>query len=297
MKRTFAILAVIGLFASVSMGELLVGRYPCARDNFNDASNPLANNGGACDQRWCKPWESAIHYADWTEADLEEIWATVNGPPPAGYTGWEVRYANTGCTWFAANPGMVVWFGAFLSHTDWVEGNGDLKNGKTGDGTGASHAYAQCSNPTVCGAQSIDWVCANDDVTACDFRVWPPAPCGPNSLGLNQVTNSVPFIGYTPSTGPGDIDTNQCVVDLFPGGTLDVLVNDPECRGLRAGVDGTINMDPVPPQNGYNEGIYARGQWGTPGAACALLVYAIPEPATMLLIAVGGVGVLLRKRR
>jgi len=281
MKRGLATLAVLVLFASVGLGQELVARYPCARDNFNDASQPLVNNGASCNGRWIKPWETAIHYADWSEEDLMEIWEMVTGPPMPGYTGWEVRYATTGADWETADPNMIVYFGAFLSHTDWVEGNGDAPNGVVGDGTGASHSYAQCSNPAACGPQSIDWVCANDDVTNCDFRVWPPAPCGPNSLGLNQVTNTIPFVGFTPSTGPGDIDTNQAVVDLFPGGTLDVLVNDPECRGLRAGVDGTINLDPVPTQNGYNKQIFARGQWGMPGASAALLVYAVPEPATM----------------
>lgn len=297
MRKALVILAVIGMFASVGMaGPLQVARFPCARDNFNDASNPLANSGAACNDRWCKPWERAIHYADWSEADLMEIEAILASPVPAPYDAWEVRFATTGATWEAPGPGVVIWFGAFLSATDWVEGNGDAGNGVAGDGTGASHSYAQCSNPTVCDATSIDWVCSNDLVSACDFRSWPVAPCGPG-LGLNQWTNSVPFVGFRPSTGPGDLDTNQAVVDLGPGGTLDILINDPLCRGLRAGIDGTMNMDPVPAQAGYNEQIYARGQWGTPGAAAALLVYAVPEPATLLLIAVGGIGLVLRKRR
>ena len=40
MRKALTILAVIGLVAPMALGqaELLVGRYPCDKDNFNNNS-------------------------------------------------------------------------------------------------------------------------------------------------------------------------------------------------------------------------------------------------------------------
>lgn len=263
MRKALTIAAVIGLIAPLAMAQdLLVATYAVERDNFN-IKNTSLNDGHGCNGRWAKADGDATHYADWSEADLQDLKALIASAPPAGYTGYEVRYAFTG----AFGGFQLLWqvqFGAFASTNDWnPDESGD--NRAPALNTGASDLMADDQL-----AVQLPWV---DPGTGAPVTFW----------GLPELTNSVPFIGWRPSTGPGDVDHLQAVVDQA---VLDALIDDPLVRGLRCHSTEY-----------FNEQVYARGQWGTSTAAAKLLVYAVPEPASLLLVAFGGVGLLLRKKR
>jgi hypothetical protein len=263
MKRVLAIVAVVCLVASVSSAaELLVQKWICDRDNFNDTSNTLRNYGEKCNARIAKDKQETTLYVDWSQDQYEEINAMMATPPPAPYTAWEVRVGVSGVGWEGANPAAVIWFGAFQSLNDW-NANESCDN-TVGDDLGACNSWAD-SVPTP----EVPWL--NLAGNAVSF--W----------GLPELTNSVPIVGFLPSPAPGTEHLMQAKLDPA---VLYKLKHDETCRGLRFWSEAYLNHQ-----------VYARGQWGCPGpAATALKLYAVPEPATMLLIAVGGV-LLLRKKR
>jgi hypothetical protein len=266
MRKALAIVAVVALSASVaSAGPMMVSSWVCDRDNSNDSSSPLLNYGRKCNARWAKDKQETTHYADWSEEQLMEIEVALAGPPPDPYDAWEVRYAFTGVTWEGPNPANVVWFGAFQSGVDWVNDEA-CDNAGPFAGVGACHLYSNDA-----GGAAVPWTL--------------PGGGGPvaNFWALPELTNSVPFVGYVPSTGPGDAYLMRVPVDPP---VLNLLINDPDTRGLRCWSDQWNNHQ-----------VYYRGQWGCPGVAARLELWAVPEPATLLLIGLGGVGLVLRKRR
>ena len=264
MKKSLVLLAVVGLLASVCSAEQVMLKVTCARDNFNLTNAPGQNCGHKCNARWAKGKQETM-YCDWEEQDVEEILLMIQTPPPAPFTGWEVRFATTGVGWDAPDPNAIIYFGAFDSGLDW-NANESCDN-------------AACANQAgACDSFSDDTAGANIPWTLCDMS---PVP---SFWQLPELTNSVPFLGFNPSPGPATVDTNQAVVDLA---VLQKLAYDPCTRGLRCWSNEYPNFQ-----------IYARGQWGCPGpAAPALLVVAVPEPTTMLMIGLGGLGMLIRRKR
>jgi hypothetical protein len=242
--------------------EIMVSSYVCARDNQNSTASVLRNWGRKCNVRFAKSDGDGTLYCDWSENDLQELWAAMQGVPPAPNTDWEVRFAVTGTTW-APDHDDPTDFGAFFSDNDWV-------NDESCDNTGPF-----------------------DDVGACDsFANSVPVPETPwanagvpvSFWGLAENTNSTPFPNFRGSADPGVPYLMKAPVDMA---VLQDLILDPNCRGLRCHSD----------VGGHNHNVYARGQWGCPGVAPRLELWAVPEPATMMLIGAGAVALVLRKRR
>lgn len=260
MGKALAIMMVIGLGASIALpAQVMVASWVCDRDNANDTVSTFLNYGGKSNVRWCKDKQEGTHYADWSEAQLEDLWAQLNNGAPPPYM--HVRYALTGASWEAPVPGAVIWFGAFMSETDW-DANESCNNINPTLHAGACNSFADDN----AGVGDVDW----NNVPGTTF--WQ----------LPELTNSVPFVGFIPSPGPGTPYLNRCDVDLA---VVNALVNDPLCRGLRSWDTQWQNFQ-----------VYNRGQWGCPGVAARLELW-VPEPGSLVLLVTGGIGVLLRKRR
>jgi hypothetical protein len=258
MKKAFAIVAVICLASAVSYGDL-VAAFTVARDNANDTLAPTQCWGSASNKRHAKDKQETTWYGDWTEQDLQEVKALITGPTPTPGYWWEVTLCFVGVTWDNPNPNLTAIVETLDTTNDWNEGvNGLL--------TGACDSFA-------------------DGVTA---TPWADVVAGPvNSFwNLNPaLVNSQMLLGHVPAVDPSTVccDYGNHVQLDMP--LVMHLIDDPNCRGLRTWSEGW-----------FNEQVYHLGQWGT-SAAAKLCVYEVPEPATMLLIAVGGAGLLLRRKR
>jgi hypothetical protein len=264
MKGLLAFLGVLGLVASIGLGEdWYYRKYICDRDNFNDTVSPLLNYGRKANGRLAKDRQETTLYCDWSESQLMDLQALLQSQPTFPPYWPQVHLAVTGVTWEGANPANVVWFGAFSSGNDWNANEGCDNTGPLAQ-VGACHLYADDAD-----GAAIPWTLP-DTVPVADF--WQ----------LPELTNSVPIVGFVPSTGPADVHTMMAAVDAA---VLDKLINDPTCRGLRFWSEQWNNHQ-----------VYARGQWGCPGPAAAALIV-IPEPATMLLLTAGAAALIARKRR
>lgn len=276
MNKLLAIAVVLGM-ASVSVGdgndEWFAGEWLCDRDNFNiNIDNQTNWNFGASpDGRVAKDMQEGTWYADWHQNDLNDLAAWLTLPPPYPYTAWEVRLGLTGAMWDEANPELLANVEAFSSLNDWNEGTGVTGNEAN---MGACHDYADASVDPP-----IPWL--DENLNEVDFWSLPATP------------NTQQIVGWEPSTGPGDLANNRVVLDL---GVVYELIADPDCRGLR-----TWGAGPPGQVYGYwNESCYALTQWSPPpenDAAARLMLYAVPEPATVSLVIIGAALLALRRRR
>jgi hypothetical protein len=237
MKRVLAIILTVGLLATVAVAQpdlILVND----RDNANDTLAPLNNYGRKCNVRWAKNKQETTLYCDWDDGTLDQLRAMISGLDPDDYT---VEFCVTGVTWEGPNPANVVWVETFRSVNDWVNDESCDNTGPNPD-VGACHLYADSTT-----VPETNWI---DPDTSTPGNFW----------AMPARLNSVPFVGYVPSTGPGDNPTMKVVLDQA---LVDDLLSDrsvSNVRGLRCWSEQWNNHQ-----------VYARGQWGCPGAAAPQL--------------------------
>ena len=262
MARILTVLAVLGLAVSLAPAETVVGQWNCERDNFNVNYSPGEtdwNAGLTWNWRYSKVQQEGTYYCDWSYDALEEL-EQLLAAGPADPNNWlEVRFGIYGTS--GASATKVSQLQTLDSVTDWAEGQ-DNRGPSTG---GAANDFAVGPAP----GGTVPWVDAATQQPAVFWNL------------SSAFTNSVPMLGW--KNGPEVANMNQVVLD--PPLVMH-LIGSQYNRGLRAfqmDWDGTENA-----------GCAAIGQWDGGGK---LLLVEVPEPATMLLLGVGGLGVLLRKKR
>jgi hypothetical protein len=284
MRKALAFLAVVSV-ASLALGAPSMD-FPVARDSAFDMNNPNANAGAAGQARGAKAtwWENSSWY-DWDTTEIEAYIAANGGMGMVAKVEFFIRPVTL---WARdetdpANIGIGVY--PLLSQNDWAEGDGPSTGGAYNwtEGTLAcTRNYAGHDYTTVGGTLPPA------DTVACVPWVEP----GGNAVEIRDTRlrgpkNLVDFISPVDRAGwaaaPYDIG-----VVLDPAFVADLLTN-PINRGIILWeYDDLGHPD-------ENWGVYLSEQGNQPDPY--IRVTLVPEPASMLLIAVGGVGALLRRRR
>jgi len=282
MRNALAFLAVVCV-ASMAFGQ--IGDFDVSKDNGADMNAPDGNAGVAGQVRGAKnPW---MEDTSWYGFDKEEIaaWIAANGGNAAVV---KVEFCiRPSSLWGrdAADPdnvGIHV-YGLKLAF-DWDEGDGNNMWGTFNwtEGTGASTYNHSSAVYTTAGGTappahvgSVPWTDAGGTPrnNVADPNLWP-------------IRNANDFISPADRDGWAANPYDICV-ELDPAFWMD-LIYEGDNRGI---ILWDLENLPHPDENWQ---VYMKDQDNQPNPH--LLVH-IPEPASMLLIAVGGVGALLRRRR
>jgi hypothetical protein len=289
MKKALAILAVLGLASASAYGGSMI--YSCTRDaglhqaggeqhsNAGGAGNVRVGKGGpglaGSQEMVVFQWDNHAEIAAWMEA---EAVAT-------GYTDLADAVANGAVTvnfivaapsWQGDQPAKRVNVQTVWSENDWTEGDGPNNFAEYNWTTPSAATFLHAQDMIPLSAGAIDWVDPSSGLSV-PFRNLPGMP------------NSQKIMGLFATPDPGNVVWNQVTLDTATWQDL-ILHQNPfnyPCVGLATSGDGWGNRD--------NDQIYLREQWG--GTADPSLYIAIPEPATMLLVGAGVVGLVLRKKR
>lgn len=276
MRKALVLLTLVCLVSSAAYADNLVASYTVNKDNYNVnyTGETLWNCGGTSAWRMAKNRQEGQYYGDWTEMDLMDLGGLLAGPTPTpGYT-WEVR-----AQWYMtsdAQPGVAKQIRFSTLDTlsmpvdagaqgGWEEGVQDRA-----PFDGACHDYADqldLGGGTMAG---VPWI---DVGTGGPVGFWGLTSAFINSADFNQPLNV------------GTVVPNELVLDMP---LVMHIITDQTNHGLR--VEGFWG---VGDDNASNA---ALGQWGGLGGM-KLVLYEVPEPATLTLIGLGGLALLRRKRR
>jgi hypothetical protein len=284
MRKALAFLAVVSV-ASLALGAPSMD-FPVTKDAGMDMNSPNANSGAAGQVRGAKAtwWEDCSFY-DWNTTEIEAYIAANGGMGMVAKVEFFIRPV---ALWARDETDPVnIGIGVYGLHSqnDWAEGDGTSiwNNYNWTEGTmAATRNYAQHDYTTAGGTLPPA------DTVACVPWVEPGGnPVELRDTRLRGIQNAVDFISPADRAGwaaaPYDIG-----VQLDPAMVNDLLTN-PINRGIIL-----FEYDDLghPDENWQ---VYMRDQGNQPDPY--IRVTLVPEPASMLLIAVGGVGALLRRRR
>jgi len=269
MARILALLVVLGFAVTIAQAGV-VGIWDCERDNF--VANYQTENNWNCGLTWnwrFSKWkQEGTYYCDWSADDLAELDAYLAAGTGDPNTEYVVAVGVYGTSY--AGVYKTTGVQTLDSMTDWAEGD----RNKEDPPAGVDGATGYLAN-------------ANGDVK------WKTAVQGDAGREVDhfwelpsQKTNTREMAGIW-LNGSGTVDNMNTVV--LDADLVDWLIDSPYCRGLR--FFGTSGGGPDFPENA---GVAAIGQWN---GGAKLILLEVPEPATMMLLAIGGVGVLLRKKR
>ncbi|HET6430095.1 MAG TPA: PEP-CTERM sorting domain-containing protein [Phycisphaerae bacterium] len=264
MARILMLLAVLGFAVSLAPAETEIMVIHPDRDNFNVnySGETNWNAGGTNSWRVGKGQQEGTYYCDYSYDNLQLLKDAMDNFVPSAPGNWlEVRLLSVGNGYQSTVKTTSV--ETLDSQTDWIEGTNDR-----GISTlGASNDNAAVGVPwvTATGAQVTFWNLPSAYLNSTTYVGWRSRIYDAGVLvqdGDNEITLDMPLVMH--------------------------LINEPNCRGLRmfGHWDG--------PGAEENAAIATRTQWST-GAMLRLVE--VPEPATMVLLTLGGLGVLLRKKR
>lgn len=276
-----AFLAVVSV-ASLALGAPSMD-FPATKDTGMDMNNANGNAGAAGMVRGAKAtWRENSSWYDFNTTEIEAYIAANGGMGMVQKVEFFIRPATL---WARPDDTTGIKVFGIQSQNDWAEGDGGSiwNNYNWTEGSlAATVNYAQHDYTTVGGTLPpadgpgcVPWVdVGGTQRTIRDSQMWP-------------IQNANDFISPADRAGwaaaPYDIG-----VVLDPAMVADLLTNP-----LNRGIILWELVDLGHPDENWQ--VYMRDQGNQPDPY--IRVTLIPEPASMLLIAVGGVGALLRRRR
>jgi len=222
MKRSLVILAVVGLFASVSMGE----KFYVTRDTGINNGDPYDNQGARSTVRSAK-WGASESYL--FDFDTDAILSFLGGRPISDFT--FTLYIMPSSGWPATPVSVQVQTVNALY--DWVEGDDPNRFNSFGwtEGTpAATSEYAQTywvdvdGTPTLDAANSIAWT-REDGTPETHFKYLPA-----------KFTNSASLSGSS-------ADHGKYISVVLDEALVNDLLNNPYNRGLRLYRNGPDNLE------------------------------------------------------
>lgn len=289
MKKALVLLVVLSM-TSWAMGAPAMS-FPVNRDAGQDMGSSDANSGAATMVRGAKAtWREDSSFYDWDTAAIESFIGANGGTAMVSKVVFGV-YPGTLWGRDLVNPDTVgIKVYGLQSQTDWMEGNGTSiwTNWNWTLGTAAvtenrAQAMWRWNDGGTPGIttddfkeldpMSQDWIDVGG--TARDLRdpqMWPIQ---------NAKDLIAPAAGWAVGT--------PVEVDLDPAFVADLLGN-----GMNRGIVLWENADLPHPDDNWQAHMK---EWGGGARAAYIRVEMIPEPATMVLLGLGGLGMLIRRKR
>lgn len=283
MKKLLVMSVVLATATWVLAADM---QFAVNRDAGNDMNAVHTSGGADPNVRGAKnPWDEDTSYYDWDTAAVD-AWINANGGR-AQVASVEFFIKPYTCPGQGTTVGIQVF--TLQSQNDWAEGDGTAYNGGSWNWTQGT--------PSSTYSNAREYWLVNDNGTpgdtSDDFNQMDAAQTVPwlDAGGTARSINATQLRGMQNSVDwdPGDVGDVYYGVALDTAFWTDILDN--------ANNRGIILWDELDaPNPDENWQVHMREDAGGANAAY-LKVTMVPEPASMTLLVLGGLGVLLRKKR